>query len=281
MKLRAIILGCGSSGGVPRPGGLAGKGDWGDCDPSNPKNRRMRCSILVQRADEKMGFDAPELTSVLVDTSPDLREQLLLAETGRLDGVVMTHDHADQSHGIDDLRVISSNMKTRVPVWIDQNICPDLVSRFNYCFSQPEESSYPAILEQRDMAPQKEFLISGPTGDIPVLPFLQRHGNIDSLGFLFGGQGGIAYSSDTNDLPKNSFETVAKAQSWIVDCLREKPHPSHAHLKRTLKWLKKTNMQRGIMTNMHIDLDYNKLRNKLPRNAEPAYDGMIISVQTK
>ncbi|MEM9232877.1 MAG: MBL fold metallo-hydrolase, partial [Pseudomonadota bacterium] len=151
MRLRAIILGCGSSGGVPRPGGKDGQGDWGDCDPANPRNRRRRCSILVQRADPSKGWDTPDLTTILVDTSPDLREQLLSARVGRVDAVAWTHEHADQCHGIDDLRALVLAQRKRVPVWLHESTSPLLKSRFGYCFEDNSKTGYPAILDAHDL----------------------------------------------------------------------------------------------------------------------------------
>ncbi|MEE9329194.1 MAG: MBL fold metallo-hydrolase [Parvularculaceae bacterium] len=279
MRLRAIILGCGSSGGVPRPGGPNGEGLWGVCDPKNPKNYRTRCSILVQRADETLGFETPNLTTVLIDTSPDLRTQLLAAKVGRLDAVFYTHDHADQSHGIDDLRIVAMNRGERIPVYLSRDLCPELVDRFAYCFTQAKDSPYEAILEEMPLPESQEVIIDGPTGPIAVQPFLQEHGRINSYGFIFGGRGGLAYTSDANDLPQRSFDVVKNAHTWIVDCLREAPHPSHAHLDLVLKWVKKTNMQRSVLTNMHYNLDYEAVKQKLPENIEPAFDNMIVGFE--
>lgn len=279
MKLRVIILGCGSSGGVPRPGGPGGQGQWGACDPTEPKNRRMRCSILVQRAHETLGWQTDQLTSVLVDTSPDLREQLLLAHCGRLDGVLFTHDHADQSHGIDDLRLIALNMRARIPTWLDEATAGNLLSRFSYCFEQAPESYYPAILE-RQVLPScgQMFEVDGPSGPIPVRSFLQYHGQVNSLGFLFGVEKTIGYSSDVVDMPPESFALLTGADVWIVDSLRRKEHVSHAHLALTLQWLKEVNPIRGVLTNMHLDMDYKTLCQELPANTQPAWDGLVMEV---
>ena len=279
MNLRAIILGCGSSGGVPRPGGPDGKGHWGQCDPDEPKNRRMRCSLLVQRAHADKGWEADELTTILVDTSPDLREQLLLARCGRLDAVLFTHDHADQSHGIDDLRLIALNMMARIPVWLDRGTSGALLNRFAYCFEREEGSYYPAILELNELPPCGDaFEIDGPTGPIPVRSFLQHHGQVDSLGFLFGDGKTIGYSSDVVDLPEESFALLEGCHTWIVDSLRRKEHISHAHLDKTLSWLKRIRPERGILTNMHLDMDYQTLCQELPDDIKPAYDGMALMV---
>ena len=283
MTLRAIILGCGSSGGTPRPGGPGGGGQWGALDPAEPKNIRMRCSLMVQRAHPESGWeDVNALTNVLVDTSPDLARQLLMARTGRLDAVFYTHDHADQCHGIDDLRAVALNMQHRVPVYIDESISPDIVPRFSYCFEQAHDSGYPAILDRRDMpAMGEDAIINGPAGPIAVKPFRQVHGRIDSLGFIFAlpdiyDCGRIAYSSDTNDLPAESFAMLGSIDVWIVDALKREPHPSHSHLAQSLDWLAHVNAARGVLTNMHLDMDYATLCAELPAHIRPAFDGMVV-----
>ena len=277
MKLRVIILGCGSSGGVPRVGGDDGQGAWGDCDPNEPRNRRRRCSILVQRAHETKEWDTEKLTTVLVDTSPDLREQLLLAKCGRLDGLLYTHDHADQTHGIDDVRVAAINMMARVPTWIDDATSGELVRRFSYCFERAPGSYYPPILEKRTLPAHGEWdEVKGPTGPIPFTPFLQHHGNVDSLGFLFGGENGIAYSSDVHEVPDESYDIMGKCDVWIVDALRHKEHISHAHLKKTLGWIDNVRPSLSVLTNMHVDMDYRTLERTLPDGVVPAYDGMTV-----
>lgn len=280
MTLRATILGCGSSGGVPRPGGPGGQGQWGACDPGNPKNRRMRCSLLVQQAHPQKGWDTDQLTTILVDTSPDLREQMLLARVTRLDAVLYTHDHADQCHGIDDLRAMALSMMRRIPVFIDADTAGELLSRFAYCFRQPPGSAYPPILDHHEMPPSgAAFAIDGPSGPVTVTPFLQYHGGVDSLGFVFGeGEGRLAYSSDVQDLPSESLSLLQDMQCWILDCLRYKEHPSHAHLDKALGWLKQANTMRGILTNLHVDLDYETLMSETPENVEPAYDGLTVEV---
>ncbi|MGV6800511.1 MAG: MBL fold metallo-hydrolase [bacterium] len=281
MTLRATILGSGSSGGVPRPGGEDGTGAWGACDPANPKNRRMRCSLLVQKEHPELGWDTDQLTTILVDTSPDFREQMLLAKCGRLDGVLFTHDHADQTHGIDDLRVIAINMRARVPVWVDEATSGRLLSRFSYCFEQAENSSYPPILH-RQIMPEcgKTEEISGPSGPISFTPFLQNHGRVNSLGFIFGplGKGGLAYSSDVKALPEESFSLLSGISCWIVDSLRYTEHPSHANVTEALSWIARLNPHQAVLTNMHIDLDYETLMTETPKHVTPAYDGMVVEV---
>jgi len=266
MNLEVRILGCGSSGGVPRLG--EGGAFWGVCDPQNPKNRRSRCSILVTRR-------APEgETRLLVDTSPDLREQLLAAGIGKLDAVLITHDHADQLHGIDDLRVITMNMKRRLDLWSDIEGLAGVRKKFGYCFATPVGSDYPPILNAREiMEPFADFEIAGAGGPVPVRAFGQGHGRIRSLGFRFGG---IAYSPDVDHLDEHAFAALEGLDCWIVDALRHTPHPSHAHLARTLEWIARVKPKRAVLTNMHVDLDYDTLKRELPAGIEPAYDGMTL-----
>jgi len=231
-RLRVTILGSGSSGGVPRFGGADGAGEWGACDPHEPKNRRTRCSILVQRSHPKHDFQHDKITSVLVDTSPDMRAQLLAARCSRLDAVLYTHDHADQCNGIDDLRVFALQMRRRMPVYIDDATAGTLTERFHYCFEQKPGSFYPPILDKIEMPKYgAPFAVNGPSGGIPAVAFLQDHGSVNSLGFRFGP---IAYSSDVVALPEESFEVLKGVDVWIVDALQHKPHGTHAHLDLAL-----------------------------------------------
>ena len=264
--LVATILGSGSSAGVPRLGGLAGAGDWGACDPKNPKNRRRRCSLLVRRGP----------TTVLVDTSPDLREQLLSAGVAHIDGVVMTHPHADQTNGIDDLRPLMFLMKRRVDMHADRATLDHLKGQFGYCFATPEGSEYPPILNGHVIAePFAPFAIKGEGGPVPVLAFWQDHGPIRSLGYRFGP---IAYLSDVRDLDDAAFTVLQGVKVWIVDALRYTRHPTHANVATALEWIARVRPERAILTNLHHDLDYEELRAQLPEGVEPAYDGMTIEV---
>ena len=270
-RLEITILGCGSSGGVPRIGGADGAGYWGACDPSNPKNRRRRCSILVQR------HSSAGTTTVLVDTSPDMREQLIDARVSRLDAVLITHDHADQLHGLDDLRRVAINMRRRIDVHSDAATFAGVMARFGYCFVQPAGSDYPPILNAHQIPePFEPFALGGAGGDIPVLAFAMGHGKIECLGYRFGP---IAYSSDVDRLDDEAFESLAGVECWIVDALRYSPHPSHAHVAKTLEWIAQVKPKRAILTNLHVDLDYETLRRELPPGVEPAYDGMTVAVR--
>ena len=265
MTLKLTILGCGTSGGVPRIGN-----HWGACDPANPKNRRRRCSLLVERA----GTEGE--TAVLVDTSPDLRQQLLDAGVGWLDGVLYTHDHADHSHGIDDLRMVSFNGHRRVNVYYDAATGKLLRSRFAYCFQSPPGSEYPAILKGHEIRAGEKVRISGPGGAIEALPFRQIHGSGETLGFRFGG---IAYSPDVSDLPEESLKALEGLDVWILDALRYTPHPSHLSVEQALSFIARVKPKRAVLTHMHVDLDYAALAGELPQGVEPAYDGMVLKTE--
>ena len=267
--LRVTILGCGSSGGVPRA-----NGDWGVCDPSEPRNRRSRCSILVQQWQGAAG--APEAaTKVLIDTAPDLRTQLAEAKPSHIDAVLYTHDHADQTHGIDDLRAFVIAARKRIPIWMDAPTRNTLVPRFAYCF-EGAGSGYPAIFEQAgEIKPHQKVSIDGPGGGIDFLPLTQDHGPQISLGFRFGP---CAYSNDVVGLPPESLAELGGLDLWIVDALRQTPHPTHAHLAKTLGWIADLKPARAILTNMHIDLDYRTLLKTLPAGVEPGFDGMTADL---
>jgi phosphoribosyl 1,2-cyclic phosphate phosphodiesterase len=261
-SMTVTILGCGSSGGVPRLGG-----HWGACDPNNPKNRRQRCSLLIER-------EGPEgTTTVLIDTSPDLRNQLLQTETGRLDGVVYTHSHADHVHGIDDLRMIVFNMRKRLPVWADGDTQNALLSRFSYAFVQPEGSPYPPILDLKSI--DGPFEVDGPGGKIPFRPFRVGHGSIDSLGFRIGG---LAYLPDVAEIYDAAWAELEGLDYWILDALRRDPHPTHAHLAQSLDWIERAAPRRAVLTNMHIDLDYDTVLAETPDYIQPAYDGLSLKL---
>jgi phosphoribosyl 1,2-cyclic phosphate phosphodiesterase len=265
MTLKLTILGCGASGGVPRVGN-----HWGACDPGNPRNRRSRCSLLVERQGAKGE------TSVLVDTSPDLREQLIEAGAGWLDGVLYTHDHADHTHGIDDLRQVTFNGHRRVDVYYDEATGKLLRSRFAYCFEARPGSDYPPILNGHEIGAGEMVRIDGAGGAIEALPFRQLHGQGESLGFRFGR---AAYSPDVSDLPEDSLKVLQGLDLWIVDALRYTPHPSHFSLEQALDWIARLKPKRAVLTHMHGDLDYATLASALPPGVEPAYDGMVLETE--
>ena len=257
-ELEVVILGCGSSGGVPR-----GDGDWGSCDPSEPKNRRSRCSALVRR------HGPAGDTTVLIDTSPDLREQMLRAGVKSVDAVLYTHDHADQTHGIDDLRVFAIRGRRRIPAWMDAATRDALVPRFPYIFES--QMGYPAILELNEIPEHgSHWSVDGAGGAVPVVTFDQGHGPIRSVGYRMGS---VAYSSDIDALDDAAFEALAGCKLWIVDALRWTKHPTHSHVDRTLEWIARSGVERAVLTNLHIDLDYNALAALLPKNVEVGFDG--------
>jgi phosphoribosyl 1,2-cyclic phosphate phosphodiesterase len=264
MTLKFTILGCGSSSGVPRP--ALG---WGDCDPKNPKNRRRRTSLLVERQ------EAQRVTRILVDTSPDLREQLLDADVNWVDGVFYTHEHADHTHGIDDLRSLFIKRRQRVDVYLDEQTAAMMQTRFGYCFKSPPGSEYPPIATEHRLTAGTPVVIEGEGGAITALPFRQEHGDIDSLGFRFGN---LAYSCDLSGLPPESVAALGDLDVWIVDALRYRPHPSHFSLDDALRWIERLKPRRAILTNLHADLDYEVLRGKLPVHVVPAFDGMSITI---
>lgn len=262
MSLKLTVLGCGSSGGVPRVGV-----GWGACDPANPKNRRRRCSVLVEKT------TGAGTTVILVDTSPDLRDQLLDAEVTKLDAVLYTHEHADHTHGIDDLRPLVIKMRRRMPVYADRVTGELLLSRFGYCFQTPAGSSYPPILESRLLVPGRAVRIEGDGGALSAMPFQMVHGDIDALGFRFGP---IAYAPDVSHMPDEAFAHLQDLDVLVIDALRHTPHPTHFSVSEALEVIERVRPRRAVLTNLHTDLDYEELRRRLPQNVEPAFDGMQI-----
>ncbi len=263
MSLAFTILGCGSSMGVPR----VALG-WGACDPNEPKNRRRRCSLLVERVNT-----SGRRTRVLVDCSPDLRMQLLDAQVNWLDGVLITHEHADHTHGIDDLRPLFVHSRQRVDVYLDEATSRAMHARFGYCFMTPPGSEYPPIATEHRLVPGQRLEIAGQGGAVDVLPILQDHGDIPSLGFRFGN---LAYSADIKGLPPESLTALVGLDVWIVDALRKSPHPSHFNLDEALEWIDRVKPRRAILTNLHSDMDYAELCARLPPGVEPAHDGMKL-----
>jgi phosphoribosyl 1,2-cyclic phosphate phosphodiesterase len=263
MQLRVTVLGCGSSGGVPRVGG-----DWGACDPTNPKNRRRRCSLLLESG------EGDHSLAVLVDTSPDLREQLLDADVRRLDAIVFTHEHADHTHGIDDLRPLVIAGRARIDAWMNEQTASALKRRFAYIFETPPGSYYPPLLTERQLTGIGITTIHGRNGvELTLRPYRLSHGDIDALGLRIGG---FAYAPDLNGIPAESEAMFENLDILLIDALRYRPHPSHFSLEETLAAIARFKPKRAILTNMHTDLDYAKLAESLPPNVEPAFDGMQL-----
>lgn len=277
MSLRVTLLGCGSSPGTPRLGGADGKGDWGACDPANPKNRRTRCSLLV----EKIG--PAGTTRMVVDTSPDFRSQMLAAGATRLDGVIYTHPHADHIHGIDDLRQFALIARARIETYADEQTFARLMDGFAYCYRSPEGSIYPPILNHNPIREGEIFAVNGPGGDIEVLPIRQQHGPIHSLGFRFGGdlragQGGVCYSPDVSDIPETSVDLLRGLDVWIVDALQYREHISHFSLSQALSWIDALKPARAVLTHMHIPLDYDRVMAETPAHVVPGHDGLVLDL---
>lgn len=266
-RIIATILGCGSSGGVPRIGNV-----WGDCDPSEPRNRRLRCSLLLEGF--SAGSDTP--TRIIIDTGCDLREQLLAASVDRVEAVLYTHAHADHTHGIDDLRVLALHNRRRVDVYFDSPTGERLRQAFGYCFEAPKGSDYPPILNAHEIAAGAVLDIDGPGGTITVEAFEQTHGNITSLGFRIGN---FAYCCDLSGFPEASLPAISGLDTWIIDALRPTPHPSHLSLPETLDWIARFAPRQAVLTNMHIDLDYARTDAETPANVTPAFDGMRIDLR--
>jgi phosphoribosyl 1,2-cyclic phosphate phosphodiesterase len=265
-KISATILGCGSSGGVPRVGNV-----WGTCDPANPRNRRRRCSLLI----EGTSADSDQPTRIIIDTGCDLREQLLDASVGRVEAVFYTHAHADHTHGIDDLRVLALNTMKRIDVYFDAETGKRLHEAFGYCFKEPPGSGYPPILNAHTIVAGEDIVIDGPGGSITIEAFEQEHGGITSLGYRTGG---FAYSCDLSAIPDVSLSAVSDLDIWIIDALRPTPHPSHLSLPETLELIERFKPRQAILTNLHIDMDYATVEATTPPNVTPAHDGMRIEV---
>jgi phosphoribosyl 1,2-cyclic phosphate phosphodiesterase len=254
--MKVTMLGCGPSMGVPAIGP-----DWGACDPNDPRNRRRRASLLVESRGQ----------TVLIDTSPDLREQLLDAGVGRLDAVLMTHAHADHLHGIDDLRAINRMMRAQIPLYATDAALEEIEQRFSYALAPPPADGYfrgPSLAPHRIDGP---FVAAGMT----IVPFTQDHGYSTTLGFRIGPFG---YSTDVIELDDAAFAALAGVDVWIVDCLRHEPHPTHAHVARTLEWIERVKPRRAILTHMDRPLDYAQLAAQLPPGVEPGYDGLVVEL---
>ena len=252
--MKVTVLGCGGSMGVPMVGG-----NWGRCDPRNPRNRRRRPSIILQTSQ----------VTVLVDTTPDLRSQLLDAEIGHVDAVLFTHEHADHVHGLDDLRPITYRTGKPVPVYGNDATLRALENRFGYAVASVDvdRGAYRPVVTTHRI--QDDFRI----GDLPIEPFEQDHGTIVSLGFRFGP---FAYSTDVVALSEAAFSVLEGVEVWMVDATREEPHPSHAHLARTLDWIARVQPRRAYLTHMNHAMDYGRLVAQLPDHIRPAHDGLVL-----
>ena len=267
MSLSFTILGCGSSGGVPRI-----DGNWGACNPDNPRNRRKRCAGLIQQ------FGRAGATRLLIDTPPDLHQSLLAAKVPAIDGVLFTHDHADHTHGIDDLRAFALNAGARLPVYFDATTAALLTRRFDYCFRPNASGTYPAILKPHELTPLTPVTLGGRGGLVTATPYLQKHGEGETLGFRVGD---LAYSPDVSDIPEDTLPHLQGLDVWVVDALRPTPHPGQFSVSQALAWIERIKPKRAVLTHLHIDLDYDALKRKLPSHVEPAYDGMEIALDHK
>lgn len=261
-RLRFTILGCGSSPGTPRI-----TGDWGNCDPSNPRNHRTRAAALVERVAES------GRTTVVIDTGPDFRRQMLDAAVKRLDGVVYTHPHADHIHGIDDLRGYVIEQRQLIDIYADGSTLTRLREGFGYCFETPPGSNYPPILRSHLISHDTPVEIDGRGGSIRFQPLPQIHGDIVSLGFRIGN---LAYCPDVSDFPDETVQLLQDLDWLIIDALQYRPHPSHLSLAEALAWIERLKPRRAVLTHMHVPLDYETLRRELPDHVVPAYDGLLI-----
>lgn len=265
ISIKFTLLGTGSSGGVPRVGN-----QWGNCDPGNPKNRRRRCALLVESLSESGN------TSVLIDAGVDLREQLLSADVSHLDGVLLTHSHADHIFGLDDLRQLAMVMKTPIPVHMDAKTAETVMPAFGYVFHQAPTSSYPAFCTHVEINHDRVTTIDGAAGSMDFQPLIAEHGDIHSLGFRVGN---IAYLPDMKRISdSNSIKALENLDVLIVDCLREINHPAHLSLNESLAFIEQVNPKRAVLTNMHSDLDYQALLERLPKHIVPGFDGFQLEV---
>lgn len=265
-RLRLTILGCGSSPGTPRI-----HGDWGNCDPNEPKNRRTRAAALIERIDRQ-----GRVTRVAIDTGPDFRQQMLAAGVDRLDGVVYTHAHADHIHGIDDLRGYALIQRGLIDIFADGPTLLRLEDAFGYCFKTPPGSSYPPIVRPHRIAHDTAFSIQGPGGPIVFRPLPQIHGDIISLGFRIGS---MAYCPDVSDFPAETVEQLSGLDLLVIDALQYKRHASHFSLEEALEWIARLNPRRAVLTHMHIPLDYRAVMDETPGHVVPGYDNMVLETE--
>lgn len=263
--LRLTILGCGSSPGTPRI-----TGDWGACDPANPKNRRTRAAAMVERISESGG-----VTRVIIDTGPDFRSQMLAAGVQHIDAVVYTHPHADHIHGIDDLRGYVLSRGSLIDIFADEPTLERLTQSFGYCIETPPGSSYPPIVRPHLIDHDQSFSITGEGGTLTFLPLPQIHGDIISLGFRVGP---LAYCSDASDFPEATAARMSGLELLVVDALQYRPHVSHLSLPEALQWIDRLKPSRAVLTHMHVPLDYETVEAETPSHVTPAYDGMILEI---
>jgi len=262
-RLRFTILGCGSSPGTPRI-----SGDWGNCDPANPKNRRTRCAAMIERIAED-----GQRTTVVIDTGPDFRAQMLAACVKRIDAVVYTHPHADHIHGIDDLRGYVIEQRHLIDIYGDMPTLGRLREGFGYCFETPPGSKYPPIVRAHPVAHERELVIDGRGGSITLLPLPQIHGDIVSLGFRIGA---LAYCPDVSAFPAETAERLHGLDWLVIDALQYKTHPSHFSLDEALGWIERLNPKNAVLTHMHVPLDYDVVTRETPDRVMPAFDGLTI-----
>jgi phosphoribosyl 1,2-cyclic phosphate phosphodiesterase len=256
--MKFIILGCGSSMGVPRPDGF-----FGNCDPKNKKNYRTRCSALIKSKTE----------NILIDTSPDLRQQLLRHDIKKIDKVFYSHMHADQTHGINDLRSFFINSRKQINVFADYATSKYLKNNFSYCFKSYSKE-YPATLKLNKI--NNKMNINDKDKIIPIKPILVDHGKVKSNCFIIDKK--LAYISDISDISNKDFKYFKNLKYLIIDCLWYNFHPSHFNLEKSLFFIKKFNPSKAILTNLSPVLDYDELKKLLPKNVMPAYDGLTISL---
>lgn len=259
--LRFTMLGCGSSPGAPRI-----NGDWGNCDPSNPLNRRLRTAAMIER------ISASGVTRVVIDTGPDFREQMLAAKVKRIDAVVYTHPHADHIHGIDDLRGYWLEQRRLIDVFADRPTLARLRQAFGYCFETPAGGSYPPILDAHEIDHDEPFTITGEGGPLTFVPLPQLHGDIISLGFRVGS---IAYCPDVGEFPEPTAARLSGLELLVIDALQYKSHPSHFSLDEALHWIRRLQPRQAVLTHMHVPLDYATVLNETPGNVAPGHDGLV------
>ena len=256
--MKFIILGCGSSMGVPRTDGFFGK-----CNPKNPKNYRTRCSALIKTKNE----------TILIDTSPDLRQQLIKNRISSIDKVFYSHLHADQTHGINDLRVFYLKNKSTIPVFADNKTKKYLLNSFKYCFVN-NSKEYPAILKINSI--NKKLFIKDGRKKISIRPVKVKHGNVDSICYIIKKK--LAYISDVSSIDIRNYKYFKNLKYLIIDCLWLRHHPSHLNLESSLKLIELFKPKKAILTNLHSDLDYKYLQKILPKNIIPAYDGLKLKL---